>query len=77
MKTITFTEFRKNASGFMNEVEQGETLVVLRRGKPIAEIVPLTDDARQIPSWKQPVERLQVSGSLLSKAILDEREAGA
>lgn len=77
MKTITFTEFRKNASGFMNEVEQGETIILLRRGKPIAEIVPFTDDTDRLPSWKQPVVRLQLEGATLSKAILDERETDA
>ena len=40
MKTISFTDFRKEASGFIAEVEHGETLTLLRRGKPVAEIVP-------------------------------------
>ena len=39
MKTITFTDFRKRASGFITEVEHGETLILLRRGKPVAEII--------------------------------------
>ena len=75
MKTITFTDFRKRASGFITEVEHGETLVLLRRGKPVAEIVPFSDEPRRIPSWKQPGIRLQIRGSDLSSAILDEREA--
>lgn len=33
MKTINFTDFRKKASGFITEVEQGEQLMLLRRGK--------------------------------------------
>ena len=75
MKTITFTDFRKKASGFITEVEHGETLALLRRGKPVAEIIPFSDSPRQAPSWKQPGLRLQIKGSDLSSAILDEREA--
>ena len=75
MKTISFTDFRKKASRFITEVEHGETLVILRRGKPIAEIVPFTDSAVQTPSWKRQNTRLQIKGSDLSSAILEERES--
>ena len=75
MKTISFTDFRKKASSFISEVEHGETIVLLRRGKPIAEVIPFSDRARQIPSWKQPGIRLQIQGSDLSSAILEERES--
>lgn len=75
MKTVTFTEFRKRASSFISEVEHGETIVLLRRGKPIAEIIPFTDRAQQTPSWKRPGIRLQIQGSDLSSAILEERES--
>jgi prevent-host-death family protein len=74
MKTITFTDFRKKASGFITEVEHGETLVLLRRGKPVAEIVPFSDRAHSRPAWKQPAIRLRTRGSDLSSAILEERE---
>jgi len=76
MKTITFTDFRKNASGFITEVEHGETLVLLRRGKPVAEVVPYSDSSQRTPSWKQPGIRLRLRGKDLSSAILDEREIG-
>ena len=74
MKTVPFTDFRKNASGFINEVEHGETLVLIRRGKPVAEIVPFSTRSNSTPAWKQPAVRLQIQGSDLSSAILEERE---
>lgn len=77
MKTIPFTDFRKNASGFIDEVEQGETLVLIRRGKPVAEIVPFSERSSLSPAWKQPGIRLQIPGSELSSVILEERESGA
>lgn len=73
MKTVPFTDFRKNASGFINEVEHGETLILIRRGKPVAEIIPFSGKLRS-PAWKQPGVRLQIQGSDLSSAILEERE---
>ena len=75
MKTITFTDFRKKASGFITEVEHGESIVILRRGRPIAEMVPFTDRLQKTPSWKQPGIKLQIQGSDLSSAILKERES--
>ena len=74
MKTLLFTDFRKNASNFITEVEHGETLVLLRRGKPVAEVIPFSDDILKIPAWKKPGIRLKIHGTDLCSAILDERE---
>ncbi|HLA26708.1 MAG TPA: type II toxin-antitoxin system prevent-host-death family antitoxin [Syntrophales bacterium] len=75
MKTITFTDFRKKASGLITEVEHGESIVLLRRGRPIAEVVPFTGKLKGTPSWKRPGINLQIQGSDLSSAILKERES--
>ena len=77
MKTIAFTEFRKKASDLITEVEHGETLILLRRGKPVAEIVPFSDRTQRDPAWKQSGIRLRIRGSDLSSAILEERETTA
>jgi antitoxin (DNA-binding transcriptional repressor) of toxin-antitoxin stability system len=73
MKAITFTEFRKNASSLFSAVENGEIVVILRHGKPIAEITPVSAEAT-VPSWKRPGLRLSVKGAELSSAILEERD---
>ena len=73
MKTVTFTEFRKHASGLFSEVEKGGTLLVLRHGKPIAEISPPSSEQQNGPSWKKPGLRLAVKGASLCAAILQER----
>ena len=73
MKTITFTELRKHASGLLSDVEKGETYVVLRHGKPIAEISPASTEHSPEPSWKRPGLRLTAKGASLSSAILEER----
>lgn len=72
MKSVTFTEFRKNASELFSDVERGERLVIIRHGKPIAEVSPVSSPGR-MPAWKEPALRLSASGAELSAAILDER----
>lgn len=73
MKIVPFTQFRKHASGFFSEVENGETLIVLRHGRAIAEIKPATDSLSKTPSWKKPRLGLSIEGASLSDAILNER----
>jgi antitoxin (DNA-binding transcriptional repressor) of toxin-antitoxin stability system len=71
MRTINFTEFRKHASDLMTDVEQGETFLVIRHGRPIAEVSPTHS---QPSSWKRPALRLSIKGAGLSAAIIEERE---
>ena len=49
METITFTEFRKQASGILTKVEQGQSFVIIRHGRPVAEMMPY-----QMPPQAQP-----------------------
>ena len=74
MKTVTLTQFRQQASGMLTEVEHGETLIVLRHGRPIARVSPVTHLRDELPSWKREPLRLTVEGAGLSSAILQERE---
>ena len=73
MRTVTCTEFRKNASEYLSIVEHGETLIVLRHGRAIAEISPLMAQVREEPSWKGPRLRLKGKGKGLSGVIQRDR----
>ena len=73
MKTVTFTQFRNHASGLFSDVENGEVLVVLRRGKPIAEVSPMSSSEECTPSWKKPGLKLTAKGTSLADAILEDR----
>ena len=42
MRRVSLREANQNFSACIAEVEAGERLVLLRRGKPVAEIVPYT-----------------------------------
>jgi antitoxin (DNA-binding transcriptional repressor) of toxin-antitoxin stability system len=55
-------------------VESGESVRVLRNGKPIADIVPVAPD---MPSWKRrKAQPLVLDGVSLSRLVLEERDAG-
>jgi len=75
MRSVTFTEFRKDASALFSAVEGGEIIQVIRHGKPIAEIFPFKDTANKLPSWKKKRIRKSIKGEELSSMILSERES--
>ena len=74
MKKVTLSEFRRQASGMLTQVERGESLIVLRHGRPIAKVTPVREEVDTLPSWKKPGPRLVIEGEGLSKVILEERE---
>lgn len=75
MRQATFTELRNHAKEYFDIVEAGESLRIVRNGKPIADIIPLPQD---LPSWKRRVAQpLIIDGVSLSKIILEERETTA
>lgn len=75
MHIIALSEFRAHAAAMIDLVEKGETVRILRHGKPVAELVPLPSEApARVPSWKRPFDPVQLPpGASLSSAVLDER----
>lgn len=74
MREATFTELRNHAKQYFDLVESGESVRVLRNGKPIADIVPVLAD---LPSWKRrKAQPLILDGVSVSRMILEERESG-
>jgi prevent-host-death family protein len=75
MKQATFSELRNHAKQYFDIVESGESVRIVRNGKPIADIVPLQQD---LPSWKRRVAQpLILDGVSLSRIILEERETSS
>lgn len=72
MKQATFSELRNHAKQYFDIVESGESVRIVRNGKPIADIVPLPQD---LSSWKgRLAQPLIIDGCSISRVILDERE---
>jgi antitoxin (DNA-binding transcriptional repressor) of toxin-antitoxin stability system len=71
MRETSFTELRNQAKRYFDLVEAGETVRVLRNGKPIADIRPIQSNA---PSWKARKPRpIALDGVTISRLILDDR----
>lgn len=70
MQETNVVELRKRIKHFFDVVESGEVVRVYRKGKPVAEIVPIT---RRDASWKREVPRLTIPGLSLSREILKDR----
>ncbi len=74
MKQATFTEIRNQAKAFFDLVEAGESVRVLRNGKPIADIVPVVGS---LPSWKRrKAQPLVIPGVSVSEIIAQDRKLG-
>ena len=80
MHSVPLSEFRANASAMLDLVEKGETVRILRHGKPVAELVPVVAEASaMVPSWKRPIEPLNYlrkPEKTGAQMIIDERESG-
>ncbi len=74
MRNISFTEFRKDASALFSSIEKGESLVIIRHGKPIAEILPYRGGSDKTPSWKKKSPLLSIKGKALSASLIADRE---
>jgi prevent-host-death family protein len=70
MRETTIAELRKHTREYFDAVEKGEVIRVLRRGRAVAEILPIRGDE---PSWKRPLDRLVVPGLSLAREILKDR----
>ena len=81
MHILPLSEFRANASAMLDLVEKGETVRIMRHGKPVADLVPVRvdQDLAKVPSWKRAIEPLHIvrpDGKTGAQLIIEERESG-
>ncbi|MFT3718701.1 type II toxin-antitoxin system Phd/YefM family antitoxin [Pseudorhodoferax sp.] len=77
MQILPLSEFRANVSAMLDLVAQGETVRILRHGKPVADLVPARPEAAPLPHWKQRITPRRVvrpDGKTIAQRIIDERE---
>jgi prevent-host-death family protein len=71
MRIVSFTDFRKNASTYLDLVEKGAEVEIQRHGKVVARLVP--PGARSEPAWRKPGLKLATKAPSLSEAIIKDR----
>ena len=68
MRTVSLMTANQQFSRLIREVEGGEYIVITRRGRPIARLVPHLEDKTADPQWaaayRRMMERLEEGASL-------------
>jgi prevent-host-death family protein len=73
MLEINVKEARSKLSHLLNKVEQGQDVILTRRGKKVARLVSPMED-RRLPSLKKFRQTLSVPGTELSSAVQAARD---
>lgn len=58
MRTTTARDANQNFSKLLAEVESGETILITKNGRTIAELRPRPDDPRADPDWLAAYQRM-------------------
>jgi len=66
-------EAKARLSAYLSLVEQGEEVMIVRRGKPVAILKPI-QQAALLPSMKKFRENIRLSGLSPSEAIIKMRD---
>ena len=70
---INVKEARRRLSFLLDQVEEGNEIVILRRGKKVARLVPLREEKKRLPRLADFRATIKVSGKPLSGVISEER----
>ena len=58
MRKVSLREANQNFASCVAEVESGESLILLRRGKPVARIIPFQEEMPRDPVHEAAVKNL-------------------
>ncbi len=71
---ISVKETRRNFSSLLDRTEKGEEIVILRRGKRVARLVPLNNALKRLPDLSRFRSSISVKGKGLSDAVAQARK---
>jgi prevent-host-death family protein len=67
MDYLQFTELRNSAREYFDKVEKGKSYVIVRKGKPIAKVIPFKEP---VQGWKREVKPVTLRNGGDSTKIL-------
>ncbi len=71
MNYLQFTDFRNKSKEYFDKVEHGSSFIIIRKGKPIAKIMPFNQIE---PGWKRETKKIKLkSNKSTLEYILQER----
>ena len=71
---ISAKEARGKLSSLLKKVEKGDEIVVVRRGKQVARLVPFQRKERHLPQLREFRASIKIKGKPLSATISHSRE---
>ena len=73
MQQVSVREVRDNLRAYLDRAEAGEEIVVMRRGKEVARIVPPRREARRFPDLTEFRESIRLRGQSVSETVIQQR----
>lgn len=74
MRTLTVKEVRQQLSEILREAEAGDSTIITRYGKPIAEIAPIRKDRPKFPDMSEFRASIKVRGKTLTDTLREMRD---
>jgi prevent-host-death family protein len=71
---ISVKEARTKISSLLDRTQKGEEVVILRRGKKVARLVPIGDTDRRFPDLRSFRKSIPLKGKPLSKTVIQQRD---
>ena len=54
---MQFTEFRNQSKKYFEEIQEGASFIIVKKGSPVARIIPFNQN---IQGWKRSVSRVKL-----------------
>ena len=74
MIEINAKEARSKLSMLLKHVEEGDEVIILRRGKRVARLLPFQGEGRRLPTLKEFRASIRIKGDSLSAVVVHERK---
>lgn len=58
---------------YLKSVKNGERIIVMKRNKAVAEIIPHNENVVP-PGWKRDIQKIKIDGESFSDTVIKERK---
>lgn len=72
MISVNIRELTHNFSKYLKEVKDGESITIMERNTPVADIIPHNKNISR-PGWKKRVKKIPVEGESFSETTRKSR----
>jgi len=74
LKQLSVREARAQFCTLIDAVSHGETVVITRHGRKIADLLPFHKAKKKLPSMKKFRESIKINGEPLSRTVMKQRD---